>query len=466
MPARICPGRRLAPIALGLFSACSDPGEPHIDTGALALTVSTTGGAADPDGYVIEIGEIQTAVGANGTVVIDGLAAGRHSYAVQGLAPNCTLPEDLVREVNIPAADTASAQVAVSCPSAFGGLSLVVEVGGIELDPDGFSVRVGDDVYRPVAPGVPIPLADLPAGEMAVTFEGLASTCRPTAQNPMVTVFPDRIVLARVDVQCGWIVATARRGDRGPDFYRIAMNGAAQWVAGTAALEWDAALSPDQSELVFGEIGGTDLKFLRPGETDPRIIETPEYEFQPSWSRATGLIAYMQGDSSRIFVMHPDGTGVRALSPGRPYAQSDPAFSPDGSRIAFNGWHSLTVGEEPDNGLWVINVDGSGLARLTDEWEIADPDWSPDGSEIAFASGREDGLYQIYVIRADGTGLRRITDGSPGYRWPAWSPSGSHLAITRLAQSGFELYTIRHDGTGLRAVPGSGGGDRSLDWVR
>ena len=69
-------------------------------------------------------------------------------------------------------------------------------------------------------------------------------------------------------------------------------------------------------------------------------------------------------------------------------------------------------------------VDGSGKRNLTrapqhDNWS---PAWSPDGSRIAFASTREGGTLSLWTMAPDGSDLRRVTDGHGEY--PDWSPDG------------------------------------------
>jgi TolB protein len=93
---------------------------------------------------------------------------------------------------------------------------------------------------------------------------------------------------------------------------------------------------------------------------------------------------------------------------------SNPVWSPDGRRIAFeSNWQ-----------LWVMNADGSGQLRLTrTRTRNLAPSWSPDGRKIAFESKR-DGQAEIYVMNPDGSGQRNLTR-TRGWqeRWSAWSPA-------------------------------------------
>ncbi|HEX5580269.1 MAG TPA: hypothetical protein VFX39_01760 [Gemmatimonadaceae bacterium] len=109
-----------------------------------------------------------------------------------------------------------------------------------------------------------------------------------------------------------------------------------------------------------------------------------------------------------------------------------PTFSPDGQRIAFVG----TQGSRSD--LYVINVDGTGLRRLTNDLTgDAQPSWSPDGRHIAFASERGPqtdvdvlrfGKWRISVLDVE-TGAVEVLPGQAGHnRNPQWSPDSRSIA--------------------------------------
>ncbi|MYG81600.1 MAG: hypothetical protein F4187_07485 [Gemmatimonadetes bacterium] len=116
---------------------------------------------------------------------------------------------------------------------------------------------------------------------------------------------------------------------------------------------------------------------------------------------------------------------VRLTDRGR-----SPAWSPDGSRIAFA---RATQGNF-DGSIFVMNADGGGVTRLTKSvvsiYE-SEAVWSPGGSRIAFTTGGRDSS-EIYVVNADGGGATNLTD-TPGFDGcPAWSPDGTRIAFSSL----------------------------------
>ena len=145
-----------------------------------------------------------------------------------------------------------------------------------------------------------------------------------------------------------------------------------------------------------------------------------------------------------IYVINADGTGQTRLT-DNPADDDFPAWSPDGTRIAF-------VSERDGNPeIYVINADGSGLTRLThSSTSDAAPDWSPDGRRIAFVSDR-DGNTEIYVMPAPGPQAQvssggsdqtRLTDNPADDLSPVWSPDGSRIAFHSNRDGNFEIYVM------------------------
>lgn len=132
---------------------------------------------------------------------------------------------------------------------------------------------------------------------------------------------------------------------------------------------------------------------------------------------------------------------------------------PDGTRIAF-----LSVEGTEASSIYVMNSDGTDRTRLTDPsiWAFGSPAWSPDGSRIAFVVlDREDKSTDLYLMNADGGALTRLTDdGAVGS--PAWAPDGSRIVY---ATDSGGVFLLGLDGNLSRIyAPPSGSTDDHPTW--
>jgi dipeptidyl aminopeptidase/acylaminoacyl peptidase len=205
------------------------------------------------------------------------------------------------------------------------------------------------------------------------------------------------------------------------------------------------------------------------------------HDTQPAWSPDGKRIAFTRfvRDAGffglfEIFVMDADGGNPTRLTHSDPYAgtlnATEPAWSPDGSRIAFT-WTVSSPNVITDEEIFLMNADGSGLVRLTHndtsfvQPTDSSPTWSPDGSRIAFHSFR-DGSSDVYTMRPDGTGLTRVTGDGPDH-YPAWSPDGTKIAVAnqRSEYPGYEIVLVGADGSGeTRVTHGGGSSSFNPDW--
>ncbi|HYL05263.1 MAG TPA: protein kinase [Thermoanaerobaculia bacterium] len=233
-----------------------------------------------------------------------------------------------------------------------------------------------------------------------------------------------------------WTIPADRPGPVG--------SGEAAPVLDDAYVDWSPAWAPDGSHLYFASdrSGAMNLWRVPIDEATGKALGEPEPLATPS--RSSGLPSVSR-DGRRILFATRDGkanlerlafdpaagrvagTG-EALTQGSRLVKSC-AASPDGRWIAF---YSLV----PQENLFVIHPDGSGLRQLTNErFKDRNPRWSPDGSRLAFYSNRS-GRYELWTIRPDGGGLEQVTHSrGPFPLTPLWSPDGRKLACYLFGRS-------------------------------
>ena len=197
-------------------------------------------------------------------------------------------------------------------------------------------------------------------------------------------------------------------------------TGIQQLIATDTIVIEPPAWSPDGTKIAFtsDRDGRWDIFVVNADGTGiEQLTDNDSYDSDAVWSPDGTKIAFNRGWG--IFVMNADGTGIEQLTdPRRPKSHdwdSDPVWSPDGTKIAFEGLRGSTVatwGPYGDTQIFVMNADGTGVKQLTDnEHSSDDPVWSPDGTKIAF-NGRPDGRSEIFVMNADGSNVTALGPGS------------------------------------------------------
>ena len=192
---------------------------------------------------------------------------------------------------------------------------------------------------------------------------------------------------------------------------------------------------------------------------------SPVYDTSPVWSPDGTKIAFISNRDYllSLYVMNADGSNAQLVT-NKPLEPSRPAWSPDGRKIAFSAGLSGTFGTtKPAVDIYVINVDGSGLTKLTDGGVNGGAAWSPDGKQIAFASNRgAENTSRIWLMNADGSNQRILpnsgnTDGT-GFMGgePAWSPDGTKILFTSYRACGslaaLAVYVTNADGSNSRLL--------------
>lgn len=218
------------------------------------------------------------------------------------------------------------------------------------------------------------------------------------------------------------------------------------------------SFSPDGRFLAFSsKVGEQDALYVMRIE-DEEVVASHRFDMDgietPSWSPDGRQLVFtgLQGGVSDLYVVNRDGTGFRRLTDDR-YAQRDPVWSPDGGRIAF----TTDFGAGTDFDLLAYDDYQIGIYDLAtgevefppgQEGKSINPQWGPEGRSIAFISDRT-GIPNVFLYDIDRdetyqitdflTGVAGIMESSPAL---AWSLDGSRMVVSVFSDAGWDLYRI------------------------
>jgi Tol biopolymer transport system component len=470
---------------LGFVVTCTTPG------GTILVSVATSGSPLDPDGYVAKLdgGEPGLSIEANGNVTFTGVAAGSHTVALAEVAAECAVTGGPTQSVTVAVGETSELGFEVICALPAGSIQVTTVTAGSSPDPDGYTVSVDAGTSQAIGSNATLALEGLAAGTHSVALSGIAGNCHLEGDNPRTVEIAQGSTTLTFNVTC--LGADALIAFTSNAFQLLAVLVVSPDGTGMRNLtpdgvfESDPIWSPDGRKILFLREGslylmdadGTgrvkladgqaisehrwsadgsiiayvdtrfegddvfdDLWAVRPDGTGK--IKVAENAFSFSWSPDGRLVYTSDADFSDVHlrIINADGSGGVRLSTSQ--AGFQPAWSPDGGRIAF-----VTLDAKE---LFLINPDGTGEMHLTQGLGDSDaPAWSPDGSRIAFGTAQAGAAdMQIAVVNRDGGGQSVLTH-PPGFDFqPVWSPDGTRIVFTRSESSGdSEIHVMNADGT-------------------
>jgi len=215
-------------------------------------------------------------------------------------------------------------------------------------------------------------------------------------------------------------------------------------LTNTAESEEFPTWSPDGQWIAFQAVSQegrqSSLVKIRPdnGQLIP-LTDGSNIDLIPAWSQDGQWIAFASAPDinspTTLYKMPADGCDRTPLNP------ADPMTAKTFLLASSNGQHLLNTKlfSTPDGGY-------NDLARrMDDTFQLGWVAWSPDRQYIAYTSSR-DGNAEIYVINADGSGRVRLTNNPAKDQFPAWSPDGQRIAFASGAAGHEAIYVIGADG--------------------
>ena len=243
---------------------------------------------------------------------VSGVAAGDRSVELTGVANNCTVAGQNPRTVTVPPAGTVQTDFSITCVPITGTVEVIAETGGVDIDPNGYTVRIETVADQAIGVNDTISVVGVVDGDRTVELMNVDANCTVAGDNPRtVTVPGEGTVQTKFDVTCSQITgsvavtASTTGDDLDPDGYMVSIDGGpGQAIQANETINIQDVTVGDRSVELSGVAGNCTV-----AGNNPRTVTVP-----PSGVCAARSAPATAGRSPGRW----SGTGTRA-SAGRPW---------------------------------------------------------------------------------------------------------------------------------------------------
>ena len=457
--------RRWSAVALIVAAACTGDGSTSpVATAPLRVSANVSGPPISLLVVTVTANDLRepmvfniTAANGNASGTLDVPPGHARTITAQGYAVGGAISHEGSVVINV--AKGANPPVPITLRPKTGQVTVTLTVGsvGLTVSPAAFQMVAGGltpmtltssltDHTGATIPGAQVLWATSNPGIATVSSTGVV---RPHATGvaQIVATYGGVSASSTVSVASGSVVVF-HRALRDDGIYAVDVDGTYEGIVPNSVwADVMPAWSPDHRRISLSSTRDWGLVVLDADGANRSIVPNTEgIDTNLGWTPDGNRILFQR--FNLLWTVEPSGANRRQLTFGN---RNDvtASFSPDGQRIAVETY----LNDRPH--IQLLNGDGSGTpVTLTPG---ASPAWSPDGSLIAFSLNGE-----IFTVRPDGTDHFPRTD-TGGNITPVWSPDGKRLAFAHGAADGQRIWVMNRDGSGARAVS-SGPLDFNPSW--